>query len=167
MYFLGSCGYVVLFFLVISSYLIVHIQGVPKIQVNLPPFDGTGQNNAIGPNFVMPKVNRGGDRIYQNDRFDRKYQKIGYYKFSYHPNYFIRGLVGEWTKIRPRGELINFFNESNFEFNYLSLFSRFASRQADEDRNKWMSGKSPCPLCRSLFCILDVAPISHEQELPS
>jgi len=39
-----------------------HIQGVPKIQVNGPPFDGTGQNNAIGPNFVMPKVNRGGDR---------------------------------------------------------------------------------------------------------
>jgi len=42
-----------------SAYL---IQGVPKIQVKRPPFDGTGQNNAVGPNFVMPKVNRGGDR---------------------------------------------------------------------------------------------------------
>jgi len=40
----------------------VPIQGVPKIQVNRPPFDGRGHNSAIGPNFVMPKVNRGGDR---------------------------------------------------------------------------------------------------------
>jgi len=39
------------------------IQGVPKILVNRPAFDGTGQNNAIWPNFVMmQKVNRGGDR---------------------------------------------------------------------------------------------------------
>jgi len=38
------------------------IQGVPKIQVDRPPFDGRGQNNTIRPNSVMPKVNRGGDR---------------------------------------------------------------------------------------------------------
>jgi len=50
--------------------MLSHIQGVPKIQVNRPPFDERGQNNTIRPNFVMPKVNRGGDK--------RRKVKIGF-----------------------------------------------------------------------------------------
>ena len=33
----------------------------------------------------------------------------------------------------------------------------FASRQKQSEPERWMAGKSPCPTCRSVFCVLDVA----------
>ena len=32
----------------------------------------------------------------------------------------------------------------------------FASRQNQAEPERWMSSKSPCPTCRSIFCVLDV-----------
>lgn len=36
----------------------------------------------------------------------------------------------------------------------------FASRQDQSKPNTWLSGKAPCPMCRQLFCMLDVCFLS-------
>jgi len=37
----------------------------------------------------------------------------------------------------------------------------FASRQEDSSPETWLGGNSPCPTCRSIFCILDVSLIQE------
>uniref|UniRef100_A0A1B6LAU6 Uncharacterized protein n=1 Tax=Graphocephala atropunctata TaxID=36148 RepID=A0A1B6LAU6_9HEMI len=37
----------------------------------------------------------------------------------------------------------------------------FASRQEEEHPEDWLSSKCTCPVCRSVFCILDVSPIEE------
>ncbi|KAK7108994.1 E3 ubiquitin-protein ligase TM129-like [Littorina saxatilis] len=39
----------------------------------------------------------------------------------------------------------------------------FASRQDQQRPETWLSGKAPCPTCRSVFCMLDVVKILKEQ----
>lgn len=33
----------------------------------------------------------------------------------------------------------------------------FASRQDPHHPERWLEGKSPCPTCRAVFCLLDVS----------
>jgi len=75
---------------IILFVLEIPIQGVPKIQVNRPPFDGRGQNNAIRPSFVMPKVNRGRNR--------RRKVKIGLnFKLNLHENQLTKKNNANWV----------------------------------------------------------------------
>ncbi|XP_077861519.1 transmembrane protein 129-like, partial [Saccoglossus kowalevskii] len=37
----------------------------------------------------------------------------------------------------------------------------FASRQNQNEPQTWLSSKSPCPTCRSKFCILDVCRVNR------
>lgn len=38
---------------------------------------------------------------------------------------------------------------------------RYESRQPQNDTTIWLSSKCTCPLCRQLFCILDVCPLEN------
>ncbi|KAF0765023.1 E3 ubiquitin-protein ligase TM129, partial [Aphis craccivora] len=37
----------------------------------------------------------------------------------------------------------------------------YESRQPQNDTTIWLSSKCTCPLCRQLFCILDVCPLEN------
>lgn len=58
----------------------------------------------------------------------------------------------------------------NFIYFFLSLYIYrcssclarwFASRQEQSERETWLSSKASCPMCRSIFCILDVSPLEE------
>lgn len=55
-------------------------------------------------------------------------------------------------------------NQTPFEFLDDCLAKWFASRQNQHEKEVWLQQRCTCPMCRSVFCILDVSYIEVTDE---